>query len=99
MRDDKLGFTCTLVCSPNWVELLQLIWEGKTVASTAEGPAHPKVYQTFREGSHFQNAATFSELIGRIIDLVRVRRSDLGLPPDEPALLIFDYAGQHDGVL
>ena len=99
IRQDKLGFTCTLVCSPEGIELLQLIWEGKTVASTAEGPGHPRIYQTTREGSHFQNASTFSELIGRVIDLVRNKRSHLGLPPDEPALLIFDYAGQHDGVV
>ena len=98
IRQEMLGFTCTVVCSPDGIELLQMIWEGKTMTSSAEGAAHPRIYQTVREGSHFQNVTTFAELITKVIEFVRRKRAALGLPHDEPALLLFDYAGQHDGV-
>ena len=67
IRSDKAGFTCSVCTNAvGDIVLMQIIWQGKTLAVHVTDERHPKIMQQHRAESHFQNADTFKEWMRRI---------------------------------
>jgi len=97
LRETKLGFTMSVLTSADGhLHNMQMIWQGKTERSCAEAVTpDDRIWQCFREDSHFQNAETWSTWMTKFIEVVVEQRKRLDLNVDVPACLIADAAPQH----
>jgi hypothetical protein len=95
LRDDKMGFTCSVLTSADGlVRFGQMIWAGKTARSEArvqEGRLSDLVMQQHNGSTHFQTGDTFKEWFQRFASIAKGRRDSAS----DVIVLLLDHAPQH----
>lgn len=95
-KDDKRQLTALFACSMSGDFLpIQLVYQGKTIKCLPKFK-FPVDWDVTYTSNHWCNELTMHQYISKIIlPYIHNKREELKLPPDQPAVLIFDnFKGQ-----
>jgi hypothetical protein len=91
---------CVVSSATGEIVFVQLIWKGKTGRSTARPKSgdDPRIIQSLNsseKNTHFQNSATWQDVVRALKVAVRRIRREQNIPDTTRGLFVYDQAPQH----